>query len=43
MKIKTKSRYKNPRKGYVNNGQGIGEIYSCFLERIEKTTSVRNM
>lgn len=29
-----KNRYKNPRRGYVNDGQGIGTDYSRFLERI---------
>jgi len=28
------NRYKNPRRGYVNDGQGIGTNYSLFLERI---------
>ncbi|MCH9040662.1 MAG: hypothetical protein IIB80_00675 [Thaumarchaeota archaeon] len=28
-----KNRYRNPRKGYVDNGQGIGEIYSRWLEK----------
>ena len=34
MRIKIKNRYKNPRKDYVNDGQGIGSDYSHFLERM---------
>jgi len=29
-----KNRYRNPRTGYVNDGQGIGDIYSSWLERV---------
>ena len=28
-----KNRYKNPRRGYVNDGQGIGTDYSRWLEK----------
>jgi len=34
-KERFKIRYSNPRTGYVNNGQGIGENYSRFLEKFE--------
>ena len=34
-KERFKIRYSNPRTGYVNDGQGIGENYSRFLERVE--------
>lgn len=33
--IKTKNRYKNPRKDFENNGQGIGSDYFLFLKKIE--------
>ena len=34
-KERFKTRYSNPRTDYVNDGQGIGENYSRFLERVE--------
>jgi len=33
-KERMKNRYKNPRRGYVNDGQGIGTDYSRWLERV---------
>ena len=34
-KERLKTRYRNPRTDYVNDGQGIGENHSRFLERVE--------
>jgi len=34
-KERFKIRYSNPRTDYVNDGQGIGENYSRYLERVE--------
>ncbi len=33
--ISMKNRYKNPRKDFISDGQGIGSDYSRFLERIK--------
>jgi len=33
-KERMKNRYRNPRTDYVNDGQGIGEIYSRWLDRV---------
>jgi len=35
MKIKIKNRYRNPRKNYINDGQGIGSDHSSFLKYLE--------
>jgi len=35
MKIRIKNRYKNPRKDWINDGQGIATDYSRFLEKLE--------
>jgi len=34
QRIKNKKRYKNPRKNYVNDGQGIASDYARFLENL---------
>ena len=34
-KERLKNRNKNPRTDYVNDGKGIGENYSRFLEKFE--------
>jgi len=34
IKNRIECRYSNPRKGYVNDGQGIATDYSRFLKRI---------
>ena len=39
-KERMKNRYKNPRRGYINDGQGIGEIYSRWLNRVVKITNI---
>jgi len=38
-KIRFKNWYRNPRKDYVDNGQGTGEIYSRWLERVSKLSN----
>lgn len=35
MKNGIKNRYSNPRRDYVNDGQGIGTIHSNFLEKLD--------
>jgi len=35
MRNGIKNRYSNPRRDYVNDGQGIGTIHSNFLEKLD--------
>ena len=35
MMVEIQKRYSNPRTDYINDGQGIGENHSRFLERVE--------